>query len=233
MRPATALVVALVVLASLGAFAQSRGQQRRVEGASVATVRVVALDSNGKALGVPEVSLFEDGPSKNLAAQFQSGFAQRVPFGVYRMKARVPGFYPEVRYVRVYQRETVVLIGLQPGYEASPVPEIVRGHVKGQAGSLLKNTFAKLNGVFSSVSMESVVAADGSFQFAGVPWGRYVLLILAGPDVIGSRFVRLPQDGPNIEIEAGKDRNEAQRGDVLRTPLEGRQDFRLPVRQEP
>jgi hypothetical protein len=206
----------IMVFLAVSALAQRGGKSAIAPPGRSAVVEVLAFDTGGRLLGAPEITFFENQDQKNLASRFHSGIAGGVPFGVYRIKAHVPGFYSEVRYVRIYQPRTIILLGLEPGYEASPSPPLLQGRVMNQAGPPLKNAFVKLAGVFSSLSMESSVAPDGSFEFTAVPWGRYVLLVLNGETVVASRFVSLPRDGPSIVVDAGRDRA-VSRSDVSGT----------------
>jgi hypothetical protein len=169
-------------------------------------VEVVAFGSNGKFLGAPNVTLFESEDRRDIARRFQRGIAENVPFGVYRIRAFLPGFYSCVRYAAVYQRRTTVVLGLEPGYEASPGPLRLSGRVVGQRPSAANRSFVKLTGVFSSLSVESAIGPDGRFELSGMEFGTYLLLVVGEDGVLASRLVRLPGDGPTVQVEIGRDR---------------------------
>jgi hypothetical protein len=174
--------------------------------AASAEVEVVAYDTYGHFLGTPTVKLFESEDHKNIATKFQRGTAEGVPLGVYRVEAYRPGFYSQARYVRVYQPRVTIILGLEPGHEASPTPLRLHGRVIGEPMPSTKRIFIKLSGIFSDVSLESVIGPDGGFDLAGMPWGAYRVLVVSEDGILGSRIITVPYDGPPLQIEVGHDR---------------------------
>lgn len=170
----------------------------------MATVHVLAFEARGTFLGNADVRLFESEDHKDLASAFHAGVAEHIPFGVYRVEARMSGFYSEVRYVAVYQRHVTVIVGLPFGRESLtlPIPARLHGKVVGSFPGAKKG-FVKLTGLFSNKSLESSIATDGGFDFS-IPWdGRYLLLVIDEDGVLASQAIDIPYSGPPLEIRIG------------------------------
>jgi len=167
-----------------------------------AKVEVVAFDSNGRFLGAPNVSLFESDDHKNLAAKFHAGVADGIPFGIYRIEGHLPAYSSEIRYVRVYQPHVAVVLGLTFSVELPEVPPILHGRVVGQVPP---KSFVRLVGVYSNLSMESAIGADGEFNLGGLSDGRFLLLVVGQKGILASRAVSIPYTGPALEVELGRD----------------------------
>ena len=169
-------------------------------------VQVIAFEMGGAFLGPPDIRLFESSDQKNLAGKFHAGIADGIPFGTYKVEAYLTGFYPEVRYVQVFQSSVTVVVGLPFGREAMvpPVPPRLQGRVMGSAGLRPRKAFVKLVGVFSNLSLESSIAVDGTFDFS-IPFdGRYLLLLIAEDGILASRTIESPYAGPALEIDPGR-----------------------------
>ena len=168
-----------------------------------ATVELIAFSTRGVFLPLAPivVEVFQSEGEKNLAAKFRNGVAEGVPFGIYRMKARLSGFYPEERYVRVNQQRTTVVLGLEVGRIDFPgLPYSLHGRIVGQPLPASKKSFVKLTGIYSSLSMESAVGPDGAFEFSGFSDGLFLLLVANEDGILGSRVLRLPDDLPKEGI---------------------------------
>lgn len=164
-----------------------------------ATVELIAFSTRGVFLPRAPlyVEVFQSEGEKNLASKFRNGVAEDIPFGTYRMKAQLSGFYPEERYVRVSQHRTAIVLGLEVGRIDFPgLPYSFTGRIVGQALAPGRESFVKLIGVYSSLSMESIVGPDGAFAFSGFSDGIYLLLVVNEGSLLGSRVLRLPDDIP-------------------------------------
>jgi hypothetical protein len=206
MKIAPLLIMAALVSVSGGPVAQEElkpGANKKGE-QFVATVHVLAFESRGAFLGAPDVRLFESEEHKNLAGAFHGGVADHIPFGDYRIEAYLNGFYPETRYVSVFQRSVTVVVGLLLGREARilPVPPTLHGRISGPTPEL-KKTFVKAIGVYSNQSIESGIGPDGGFDLSIPQEGRYVLLVVNEDGVLASRTINSPYSGPPLEIEVG------------------------------
>ena len=166
-----------------------------------ATVEVLGFASNGGFIQTsPSVEVFENYKRKNLAEKFKNGVAEGVPFGVYRMKGYVQGFLSEERTVWVFQRHTTIILGLTVGGIDFPITHNFRGRVFGKPLPTGKKSFVKLSGIFSGVSAESLIGADGGFEVGNVPDGNYLLLVVSDDSLIAIRQVHIPNDQANFGV---------------------------------
>ena len=165
-----------------------------------ADVTVVSFDTNGRFLGAPVISIFEDaGDKKDLAPKFHGGAAEGVPFGTYRIKAYLTGYRSDEKYVWVYQRHVTVVVGLVIGGVADTVlPPTLRGRVVGALS--FSRTFVRLTSVYSNDSMDSSIGADGGFEMCGMAEGKYLLLVIGEAGVLASRPITFPYKSPPLEI---------------------------------
>jgi len=174
------------------------GQGQRSPQQPAAAVEVQAFDTRGRFLGAPIVDTFEAYDGRSFAARFRDGVAADIPFGTYRVEARLAGYSPETRYVRVYQQRVIVVVGLTFGYERPAAPMGLHGRVVGPLPP--QKTFVKLCGVFSNLSMESEIGPDGGFDLVGLTWGDYLLLVVGEGGVMASRALTIPYTGSPLEI---------------------------------
>jgi hypothetical protein len=171
---------------------------------SVARVEIIAFESKGRFLGPPNVSIFESADHENLASRFRDGVATGIPYGVYRIEARLPAYFSDVRYLRVYQAKVTVVLGLRFGEELPQVPPSLGGRITGLSAPLGR-IFVKLIGVYENVAVESEISSDGSFELGGLSPGRFLLLVVGEKGVVASRALTIPYTGPPLEIEVKDD----------------------------
>jgi len=168
-----------------------------------ARVEIVAFEEGGRFLGAPDVRAFESEDHRNLASKFHSGVAEDIPFGAYRLEARLVAHTSDVGYVPVYGPRVTVVVGLAVGYELPLYPMVLQGRVIGPAPP--HRSFVKLTGIYNSRSMESAIGPDGGFSFAGVSHGSFVLLVIGEGGILAGRTVTIPYTGPPLTIEMGRD----------------------------
>ena len=63
------------------------------------------------------MSVFESKEHGNLATKFRDGVATGIPFGIYRVEGRLPWYFSDARYVRVFQSVVTIVLGLRFGEE--------------------------------------------------------------------------------------------------------------------
>ena len=112
-------LLALPLLLSPRLNGQMRGSDEKT-----AAVDVVAFEASGRFLGAPEIRVFEKDVQHNWANRFHGGVATAIPYGVYRVEGRLPGYFSDVRYVRVYSPRVTIVLGLRFGSE---LPETLPG----------------------------------------------------------------------------------------------------------
>jgi len=197
------LFLEIAVPAMLRAQLTDQQQKARALAVPKATVRAVAYEANGRYIGAPDISLFVDeGGHENLASRFHDGVAVEIPYSLYRIEGRRPGYYSDAKYVRIYQPLVTVVLGLRFSAESSPLT--LSGRVVGYPGPAEK-TFAKVIGVYENVSAESPISSDGKFTLGALSPGLFILLVVGEKGVIASRTVTIPYTGPPLEIEVKND----------------------------
>jgi hypothetical protein len=163
------------------------------------TVSVIAFDTNGKFLGSPSVSVFEDPDDRNnLAAKFQKGVAAQIPYGMYRIVGYLTGYSSDMKYVWVYQSHVSVVLGLEIGAEKPVIPPTLHGRVVGSVSEA--RSFVRLVSVYSSSSVDSAISSDGNFDLSVPPGGKFLLLVIGERGVLASRAISLPYTGPPLEV---------------------------------
>jgi hypothetical protein len=173
-----------------------------------ARVEIVAFEEGGRFLGAPDVRTFESEDHRNLASKFHSGVAEDIPYGAYRLEARLVAHTSDVGFVPVYGPRVTAVVGLAVGYEVPLYPMVLQGRVIGPAPP--HRSFVKLTGIYNSRSMESAIGPDGDFSFAGVSHGSIVLLVVGEKGHSGESD---PYD--SVHRSAANHRNRAGLHDLL------------------
>jgi len=186
------------VFTSILAFGWSGQTLRSSESGSNANspssrVEVVAFEeARGVLLFAPEVHRFESEDGRDLSKRFHDGVAEGIPYGFYRMEAWVTDFSPELRYVRVHQPRTTIVLGMPVSdIESTPFPAVQGRIVK---GAVPKRSFVKLAGIYNGQQMESAIDADGTFGFDDVRCCRYLLIFLGDGGIFASQDVTISED---------------------------------------
>lgn len=171
-----------------------------------ATVQVLAFRTLGGYLSKsPTIERFESRDRKNFASRFHNGVAEGIPFGDYLMVASVFPLEPERRLVRIYQAQVMVVIGpAVRGIDFREDQFDLHGRV---VDPLLvgKRSFVKLVGVFSAASLETSISDSGVFEFGGLTWGKYLLLVISEDGIVATRPISIPysMNEPPLEIAVG------------------------------
>jgi hypothetical protein len=164
------------------------------------TVSVLAFDVYGHPLGPPGIKLFESvDDRRNLADKFRNGVARGIPYGEYRIEARLQGYRPDSKVIPVYGPHINTVLGLTFSLELPLIPPDLPGQVVGQTPR--PNTFARLVGIYNNVAIDSLVDADGRFTLFGISDGKYLLLVVGESGVLASRPVTIPYTGPPLRIK--------------------------------
>ncbi len=129
-----------------------------------------------------------------------------VPYGIFQLQLRVPGFEPTIETVTVYQAEIEYRIGLAVGfghaYERARLDGTVVPIAKDQRG-----LWVKLSPMYNGGVYQSTVTQYGAFSIVGMPHGKYILSVCQGAevkhtesiDIVGGKHrlqVRLPAVDP-------------------------------------
>ncbi len=167
-----------------------------------ATVHVRLVSTYGIPLnGRPIVDLFQPTSTgaRNRASSFNDGVASGIPYGEYRLRVHVRGFWTSERVVRVFQPEVTTVVALEIGVEGDEPTYDIGGIVE-NAGP---DVYLRLSPLYSIGVMDEEAGTDGRFTFSKVPEGMYILSTsrvgTAGQSrsakVLDCRAVRVPFAG--------------------------------------
>jgi hypothetical protein len=201
----TATRVSLVLLFCTAIWGNAASPQQVTVQAG-ATVEVLAFDETGNTIDGVIVETFEfmRGSSNDLAPLFRNGVAERIPFGVYRMRASVPGFYSTTRNVSVFSSKTTVVVGLAVGdiIFCGPCSEgsLNGTHAfRGQFADVRsKNTRARLIGAHYGFSQQTKLDRKGSFEFHKLFTGRYYVVIYDDNFILATEEIQV-RSGPSTQ----------------------------------
>jgi len=189
----SALVVFLLLLVcSLG-----QGQPRK------ATVHIRIVDSSGRDLGEPTVTLFRaEGDQRDFGSRFRKGSATGLPFGLYKLRAHTKGFWSAERQVRVFQDDVWVVLSLEMGVgelPAGPPTYTLSGRLR-NLPPVEQPAWLRLSGVYSTVLIDAKASDTGDFSMSGIPQGLYVLIVTRDRKALDVRTVQVPAAAP-IDIK--------------------------------
>jgi hypothetical protein len=197
-----AVTLLFLILYGLSAFGQSNDP--------TAIVHLKFVDLFGKDLrefGEGKVALFEATDSRNFARSFAHNTAKGIPFGVYRLRARLNCVYPArnskdkacyVFYhtdyiVNVFQREVWVVVQLDAAIEDGPLRYQIAGTVTGVPDC--SGIWIRAQGLLSSMVADAPCGIDGKFEIGGLPFGTYLLTTRQGDRILDLRSIQVPPKG--------------------------------------
>ncbi len=161
----------------------------------LASIHIQLVSNEGIELtGEVEVERFQDdsgGP--NFAKNFKNGRGSGVPYGVYVLRVRTPGFWSAEREVRVFRSSVIAVVALEIGMgqsEGGLPTTIFDGKINNLASHSVP-LHVRLSGIYSTATMDAQVESDGRFLFAGVPYGVYVLVVTYNADLASDRKPRI------------------------------------------
>ena len=173
--------IALVLAVFLGMTVLSgdaRTPQKGDKRVDTAVVRFIPVGAYGTELGPDghvEVESFEaQFTSASLTGRFRDGVASGIPYGVYKARIRVQGFYSAERVVHVFQPNVIAVVALEIGIEGGPGTSVVSGQLRG-ANPVSGPMRIRLSGVYSTTIIDTEVNDKGGFSVTA-PDGDYVLV---------------------------------------------------------
>lgn len=162
-----------------------------------ATVRIVPVYEDGTALSPQDLEV-ERFASKyegtDLASHFKAATGSEIPYGVYRARIRMNGFWSVDRDLYISQPDVIAVtafdIGMgknEGGLRTSDLKARLRGGDLASGAVLIR-----LSGVYSSMIMDAEVNQSGDFSLLAVPDGQYTLSITQNGKVLSVQSVALP-----------------------------------------
>jgi hypothetical protein len=184
MRYGAAILVLLT--GTLSAF-------QSAENSETARLTFIVSTTFGEPLERAQVVLTSIGPKQRLTGLSGSKgevLLERVPFGLYEVEARVPGFEMRREKIGVYQQQLVYRLGLVLGYPHSAKRSQIAGSVSWGSGSKA-DLWVRLVSVFGGDVIENAVDRTGSFHLIGMAPGRYVLILFDKEKVLATKPVEV------------------------------------------
>jgi hypothetical protein len=166
----------------------------------VASLAILVSTTFGEAVEKAPVVLTSVGPKTRFLANGSRARFARIPYGLYDVDIRLPGFLPRLERIRVYQRDLVIRMSLA----LAPTHAYERPELSGLIASSptrRSEMWVRLVALHSSDLIENAVDDSGKFELDGMVPGQYVLLVLHKTDVLaakpleilgGKQLVRIP-----------------------------------------
>jgi hypothetical protein len=158
-------------------------------------------------LGEGKIDIFEAVDSKNFARSFAHNAAKGIPFGVYRLRARLNCVYPARNnkdkscyvfdyadyIVNVFQPEVWVVVQLDVTIENGPLRYQIAGTLTGIPRC--SGIWIRAQGLLSSIVADAPCESDGKFEIRGLQAGTYLLTTRQGDRILDLRSIEVPPKG--------------------------------------
>jgi hypothetical protein len=157
------------------------------------------LAANGYGLEEGEIESFESAATgKDYAKEFQGNLANNIPYGTYRLRARVSGFWSVDRLVEVQQPSVHVVLGAHIGmcHEINNAALTVTVRGLPDAGPPV---WARLSGIRTN-SVFDVPVQSGSLSLWRISADDYSLAIWSGERVLYAGSVRVSTPSTQLDI---------------------------------
>lgn len=168
----TIALIALVWLAQSASSVAAEGEAR---------VQVHATDAFGNPMAEAKIKV--SGSGKQIDVKQDE--AVSLPYGMYTVVVRVPGFQLAEAAARVDQASQIILVGLRVGSIDGPVPTC---SVVGSVSQIKGVTRVRIEQMFGSYFADEPPDAGGSFQFQGLECGEYMVIVMAGAKCVGTKL---------------------------------------------
>ncbi len=162
-------------------------------GAATVHLRIVTFNT-WEDLGTANVETLErecgDKPSGNLAGRFHGNVAHGVPYDLYKLCARITGFWTGCTEVPVYQPAVWVVLGLRAGGAGLAELSTLTGTVEGPPDRQAP-VWVRLMGVYSGMGIDTKVNSKGRFRMSGIPSGEWVLVTMQKGRILDTRPIKI------------------------------------------
>jgi hypothetical protein len=151
-----------------------------------AQLTILVSTTFGEPIEKAPVILTSVGPKDRFSANGSKAQFARIPYGLYDVDIRLPGFLPRLERIRVYQRDVVVRMSLA----LAPTHAYERPELSGLIVSGSKrrsDVWVRLVALHSSDLIENAVDDSGKFELDGMAPGQYVLLVLHKTDILAAK----------------------------------------------
>ncbi len=184
---------------ALGATTGLAVAQAVVQDVDFASIKISIYTTFGEPVSRAQVTLTSIGPKETFSASGGEAKFDRIPFGLYDLDIRLPGFLPRKERIRIYQRNLALQIGLELApthvYERPELTGTVKSSAKLPAG-----LWARLVGLYTSDFAENAVDSSGTFELDGMARGKYLLIVLQKDTVVATKPLEIMGGKQRIEI---------------------------------
>lgn len=210
MKRATFLLKAFLMLSLFGISSGSRAQRANLGSQeNVATVHIMLVNWYGKDLqGSAQIEAFTSlSDKRDYSKLFHNGTVHGIPYGIYDVRARTPGFWPANRTIRVFQPNVWAALSVEIGLaedEGGLQRFRLSGHIENFEPSQ-ESTWVHLLGVYSGTVMSTVTDSSGAFVLDGIPQGSYIAVVTRNGRNLGISAVDIPlKPGASLTVEVPK-----------------------------
>jgi hypothetical protein len=168
----TLVLISLVGAAYASGIVAAEGEAR---------VQVHATDAFGSPIADARIRLSGSG----MVVDVKQDEAISVPYGMYTVTVRVPGFQLATVAAQVDQPGQIILVGLRLGAVDGPVPAC---SVVGSVSPAKGVTRVRILQMFGSYVADVPLNSAGSFRFQDLECGKYVVIVMAGANCVGTRI---------------------------------------------
>ena len=167
-----------------------------------ANLRIVICDAFGYPLSGTRVTLTSIGPDGSFTSSGEEAKFNGVPYGLYDLEVRMPGFERRKEQIGIYQRDLAFRIGLRLlTTRAFQRPEL-SGSVKARTKAS-QALWVRLVALYSSDFVENRVDSSGKFEFDGMASGKYLLILFQEDKVLAIKPIDVFDNKQTIEIAPG------------------------------
>jgi hypothetical protein len=164
-----------------------------------ANVKVVVSETFGRPVPGAKVTLTSVVPGGKFAAVGGEAEFDHVPFGIYDLDVRLPGFVARKERVNIHYPELLFRIGLELGAIHSDGRSELSGSIKSGVGGR-SDLWVRLMALYSSDLIENAVDDAGTFELDGMAHGKYLLIMFEKDKVLATKPVDVLGGKQTVEL---------------------------------
>ena len=164
------------------------GQEPMADQVELTILRIVASTTFGNSVGAVRAVLSSVGPNEQYTREGENIAFEHIPFGVYDLELRAPGFKAHRERLGLYQAEVSYHVGLVVALPHSSKRTEISGLVL-QVPKDASNLWIRLVSLYAGDLIEGRLDTRNRFRFVGISPGRYVLLLLDKGRVLDTQTV--------------------------------------------
>jgi hypothetical protein len=166
---------------------------------TVSSVKVIICDTFGEPLSGSSVTLTEIGSKKKFTATGGEVKFGAIPYSIYDLEVRLPGFKLRKEQVKVYQPSLVFQVALElappHSFERPELSGVIKPDIRNKPG-----LWVRLLALYSSDLIENAIDKSGRFELVGMAPGKYLLLLFEKDTMLAVKPVRFLGGHQVVEI---------------------------------